>query len=140
MRPRDNQKSAFYAFEVLFYQRFGITEGEYQYDLAELQDLADRICRSYQVPTVALINARKTSGHSCYSGHNKTITLASDQRNHGTLLHEVAHHLIRQKYNYAVESHGPEYASCWAELHARHYDLDIQAIHMLMRACRVKFQ
>lgn len=118
-RPRDSQREALYMWEHSFSANFVHFD-----DISEAADLAHRICADLGVPqvTVSLGRANLIT-MSYYKGGE--VVLNRDMVNNQTLVHEVAHHLVRHLRLAREASHGPSFAGALLALMKEYMGADL---------------
>ncbi|MCZ7860616.1 hypothetical protein O9X98_04285 [Agrobacterium salinitolerans] len=118
-RPRDSQREALYLWEHSFAADFVCFD-----NVSEAADLAHRICYDLGVPqvTVSLGRANLIT-MSYYKGGE--VVLNRDMVNNHTLVHEVAHHLVRHLKLAKEPSHGPIFAGALLALMKEYMGADI---------------
>jgi hypothetical protein len=114
---------------------------------AELQELADKACRRWNVPPVKVVFSRNTYWYGEYSPDEKKIRLFDAKkrkrpgsgRNRLVLLHEVAHHIDNELFpDSETGDHGPTFAKVAMDLYDHYKVLPRSAFRMLAKKHGVK--
>jgi hypothetical protein len=119
-RPRDGQREALYLWE----HSFGSDYVEFD-DLSEAAELAHRICADLGIPQVTVSLGRATLISKSYYKAGEVV-LNRDMVNNHTLVHEVAHHLVRFLKLPKEASHGPVFAGALLALMKEYMGIDIE--------------
>ncbi|MDW9481950.1 hypothetical protein GOB57_25195 [Sinorhizobium meliloti] len=118
-QPRDSQREALYLWEHSFaadFVRFG--------DISEAVNLAHRICTDLGVPEVTVSLGRANLVTKSYYKAGEVV-LNRDMVDNHTLVHEVAHHLVRHLKLAKEASHGPNFAGALLALMKVYMGADI---------------
>jgi hypothetical protein len=118
-RPRDSQREALYLWEHSFTANFVSFE-----NISEASDLAKCICDDLGVPQVTVLLGRANLiTMSYYKGSE--IVLNREMVDNHTLIHELAHHLVRNLRLAKEPSHGPIFAGALLALMKEYMGADI---------------
>ncbi len=117
---------------------------------ANLQIVADHVCRYYRVEPVKIdtyVDTRAGADMSiCWwsedeNGHHDTHKIVLNRAKHGAnvtcLLHELAHHIVHSIY-VNIEGHGPEFVGVYMHLLDKYRVMPSCAFRALAKKCRVK--
>ena len=68
---------------------------------------------NFKKPTVEFFNRGKVSGRAYYAKHhlefNEVLAMENAEEFENTVIHEVAHLVVRKVYPFAKQAHGPEF-------------------------------
>jgi hypothetical protein len=113
-RPRDSQRSKLYRWEEAT-----LNPRSPRLSRPECMELAETVCTDYGValPLVNFTGKRLTyTTGSPLMGTGPTICLPEYGRHRCGVLHELAHHLLHQRFNNTVAWHGPEFVRVYLDL------------------------
>ena len=126
-RVYDMEATAFYAWSL------------HVTSIARLRRMAARVCEHYDLPTVTLelLSARSTDRGS-YENTDGSIALCPYQgRTALVLAHELAHHLVDQRFPQAAD-HGPTFVKFYAEILAFLGVMPVQSFRAAARLHKVR--
>lgn len=118
-RPRDSQREVLYLWEHSFSADFVNFD-----DISEAAELAHRICADLGVPQVTVSLGRANLITNSYYKAGEVV-LNRDMVNNHTLVHEVAHHLVRYLKLAKEASHGPSFAGALLALMKEYMGADV---------------
>lgn len=123
---RDSQRSAVYKWGHTLHRLYPQPD----IGLEGARALVEIVCRDYGKLAPVVTDGRGRR-RACYAPLRCVIKLPRWARNPLTVLHEVAHHIVRDR-----PAHGPQFATLYAQLLERYLDIPAKETMALGREQR----
>jgi len=121
---RDYQKSAVYAWENSFPK-----ENRWFGSIEECREVGEDICSDLGIKAPAISLGPPSLKNYSYYNRWKGIVFARDMLSMGTLVHEMAHHVVQEEQPRLREAtHGPVFVGTLAGMLARYCGADIEEV------------
>jgi len=127
-RIRDYQRELVYRWEWTFDYK-----NEQFNTIDECRAYADQVCEELGVKEVPIKAGPSNLETHSYFSATKGIVLASHMMNSGTIIHELAHYVVKLDRKVREASHGPTFVGTLAAMYAKFLDADLDEAFLSAR-------